>query len=320
VTALFAGSGWFSGCGYPGEPLPPALRRPVRVADLAVVERGSKVYVQFSVPSITTEGLPIKGRPDIELRVGPMPADGFTFPKWEKASDRVLDSTIHVDNSMAAAEIDASKLYGRTVVIAVRVHGPHGQDVGWSRPETLDLILPLPVPEGLSPTDAPDAIRLDWHAGAPEFRIFRKAPEDAAFRQIGSSDKPSYSDNTIEYGKTYQYLVQSVEKTGERYAESEPSATVTFKPVDKFPPAVPVGLTAIPASRNIELVWDRDTERDLASYQVYRDGKKIAEGLTAPAYSDKDVKPGVRYRYQVLAVDTAGNSSELCAPVETAIP
>jgi hypothetical protein len=292
----------------------------VRVADLTSVQRGSKIYVQFTVPVITTEGLPIKGRPDIELRMGPMPADGFTWQKWEKASERVPDSAIRIESSIASTQIDASKFYGRPVLVAVRVHGPHGQDIGWSRPETLELVAALPVPEGLTPADAPDAVRLDWHAAAPEFRVFRKASEDTAFRQIGMSDKPSYSDTTIEYGKTYEYLVQSVEKSGEKYAESEPSVGVTFKPADKFPPAVPVGLTAIPASRNIELVWDRNTERDLASYQVYRDGKKIAEGLTAPAYSDKDVKQGVRYRYQVLAMDTAGNTSELCAPVETAIP
>lgn len=312
--------GWLSGCGYPGEPLPPALKRPVRVADLTAVERGSKVYIQFTVPTVTTEGLPITGKPDIELRMGPMPADTFTFEKWGKASDRVAESAIHVDNSHATAELDVSKLYGKTVVVAVRVHGPHGQDVGWSRPEPLDLILALPVPEGLTPADAPDAIRLEWHAGAPEFRVFRKDPDETGFRQIGTSDKPNYLDTTIEYGKTYEYLVQSIEKSGERYAESEPSASVTFKPIDKFPPAVPAGLTALPGSRTVELVWDRNTERDFASYQVFRDGRKIAEGLTAPAYSDKDVKPGTRYQYRVLALDTAGNLSELCAPVETAIP
>jgi hypothetical protein len=307
-----------TGCGYPGEPLPPALKRPIRVADLTGVERGSKIYVQFTVPSVTTEGMPVKGRPDIELRMGPLPEGGFE--KWQQTSARVRDSEIHVENATATAQIDVSKLYGKTVVVAVRVHGPHGQDVGWSRPETVELVLALPVPEGLTAVDAPDAVKLEWHAAAPEYRIFRKMPDEAAFRQIGTSDKPSYSDTTIEYGKSYEYLVQSVETSGERYAESEPSTGIAFKPIDKFPPAVPAGLTAIPASRNIELVWDRDTDRDLASYQVYRDGMKIAEGLTAPAYSDKDVKPGTRYRYQVLAVDTAGNASALCPAVETAIP
>jgi hypothetical protein len=337
-----------AGCGYPGEPLPPALNRPVRVTDLNAVQRGGKIYIQFTVPGVTTENLPLRGRPDVELRVGPAPADGFTIPKWEKSAERVADSDIHLeeiaaprpapkpsqgnprpkpsripvvgDRYAASAQVDASKFYGKIVFVGVRIHGEHGQDVGWSRLETLELVPSLPVPEGLAASNAPDAIRLDWHAAAPEYRIFRKAHDEPTFRQIGASDKPFYVDATIDYGKTYEYLVQSAEKTGDRYAESEPSASVTFKPVDTFPPAVPTGLSAVPGSRTIELVWDRNAERDFASYSVYRDGKKVAEGLPSPAYSDRDVKAGVRYRYQVSAADTAGNTSALSAPLETVIP
>ena len=82
-----------------------------------------------------------------------------------------------------------------------------------------------------------------------------------------------------------------------------------IKPKDTFPPAVPAGLSAVPGSRSIELVWERNTEKDLASYRVFRDGKQVAEGLTAPAYSDRDVKPGTKYTYQVSALDNAGNES-----------
>ena len=39
-----------SGCGYAGEPLPPALSRPMRVTDLQAVERGENIAVQFTVP------------------------------------------------------------------------------------------------------------------------------------------------------------------------------------------------------------------------------------------------------------------------------
>ncbi|MGI8990660.1 MAG: hypothetical protein ACR2I2_13915, partial [Bryobacteraceae bacterium] len=34
-------------CGYIGETLPPALNLPVRIADLAAVERGSNIIIQF---------------------------------------------------------------------------------------------------------------------------------------------------------------------------------------------------------------------------------------------------------------------------------
>jgi fibronectin type 3 domain-containing protein len=178
----------------------------------------------------------------------------------------------------------------------------------------------LPTPQGLVATNAPDAVHLEWHAGAPEFRISRKLEDEANWTQIGTSTKPSYTDSTIEYGKTYQYLVISVEKTGSTYAQSELSDPATIKPKDTFPPAIPAGLSAVPGSRSIELVWDRNTEKDFASYRVFRGGQQIAEGVTAPAYSDRDVKPGAKYTYQVSALDNAGNESARSPAAEAVIP
>jgi hypothetical protein len=309
-----------AGCGYVGEPLTPALKRPAPVTDLNAVEHGPKIYVHFSVPRLTTEGLKIPGQPDIELRIGPVPGEGSDPHEWERTADRVPVSAIQVSNGVAGAELDASKFYGKTVQIGVRVHGPHGRDIGWSRFETLSVVPALPRPEDLAAKDAPDAVQLDWRAAAPEFRLFRKEQAAPDWSQIGTTPKPAYTDNTIEYGKTYQYFVQSIEKAGEKYAESENSATIEFKPTDRFPPAVPADLTAVPGARTIELVWERNTEKDFASYRVYRDGQRIAEGLGSPSFSDKDVKPGVKYRYQISAVDASNNESALSAAVEGAIP
>ena len=66
----------------------------------------------------------------------------------------------------------------------------------------------------------------------------------------------------------------------------------------------------------MELVWDRVADTDLAGYRVYRNGAKIADALTTPAYSDKDVTVGSKYSYQVSAVDQAGNESGKCAAME----
>jgi hypothetical protein len=314
IAALLAG------CGYVGEPLPPALKRPVLATDLTAVEHGSKINMHFTVPAVTTEGIAIRTTPDIELRIGPQPGANFDVHAWERSAERVPATEIHVSNGTASALVDASKYDGKTVLIGVRVHGPGGRDIGWSRFETVPVVQPLPQPEGLEAKDGPDSIELDWHAGAPLFRIYRKTRTDTDWTQIGTSARPSYSDTTIEYGKTYQYFVQSIEKTDEKYAESEDSATIAWTPVDKFAPAVPTGLTAVPGTRTIELVWERNVEKDFASYSVYRDGKRIAEMLGSPAFSDKDVMSGTTYRYQVTAVDASGNESAPSAAAEAAIP
>jgi len=53
LTALAA---VLSGCGYVAGPLPPLANIPARVTDLAAVQRGGKLIVQFTVPQLTTEG------------------------------------------------------------------------------------------------------------------------------------------------------------------------------------------------------------------------------------------------------------------------
>jgi hypothetical protein len=320
ALAASVASAMLAGCGYPGEPLPPALNRPVRVVDLNAVQQGSKILVHFTVPKVTTEGMPIPGTPEIEVRIGEPPAGVFNAAAWEKSSQRIPISEITVDNQVASAAIDASKMTGKTEAVFARVLGPHGRNVGWSNPQQLTVVPPLPTPEGLTASNAPDAVRLEWDGAAAQFRVYRRGGDSAEWKQVGIADKPSYVDGSIDYGQTYEYTVQSIEKSGDKYAESEASKSFSFKPEDRYPPAVPTGLTAVAGGRNIELTWERNTEKDLAAYRVYRDGKKIADSLTAPSYSDKDVKPGTKYSYQVSSVDGAGNESMLSAPMEAAIP
>jgi len=84
ATALAASM--LAGCGFPGEPLPPALNRPLRVADLSAVQQGSKIVANFTVPRVTTEGFPIPGTPEIEVRVGELPEGTFALATWEKTA------------------------------------------------------------------------------------------------------------------------------------------------------------------------------------------------------------------------------------------
>ncbi|HZL55932.1 MAG TPA: hypothetical protein VFC21_02555 [Bryobacteraceae bacterium] len=319
-AVLTAAAVLLAGCGYPGEPLPPALNRPIRVSDLSVIQKGSKIVIHFTVPKLTTEGLPIRDNPDIEIRIGPAPPGGWSLPAWEKTSERIPAREIAVDNQSATAVIDASNMYGRTEVIGARIHGPHGRDVGWSNQPNLLLVPALPTPEGLAAANAPDAVRLDWHAAAAQFRVYRRTPGNPEWTQLGTSDKPFYVDSAIDYGKTYEYMAQSIEKSADSYAQSDDSAIVSFKPEDKYAPAVPAGVTAVPGARTIEIVWERNVEKDFASYRVYRDGKQVADGLTSPSYSDRDVKAGTKYSYRVSAADRTGNRSALSAAVEAAIP
>jgi len=309
------------GCGYPGEPLPPALKRPVRIVDLNAVERGSKLIIQFTIPAITTEGAPVKGSEPLDVRIGPAPAGRFDINGWARTAQRIPESEIKRHPPIATVELDAAPFYNKTIVLAARALSPKGSDAGWSNTLIFPVVPALPKPTGVEWKNAPDAVQLTWHAAAPQFRIFRRQSGQADYSLAGTADKPEYLDAGITYGNTYDYLIQSIEKVNDdRYAESDPTELAAVKPKDEFPPAVPSGLTAVPGAKSIELVWNRNTDRDFASYRIYRDGKLLASNIVSLAYSDRDVKPGTTYTYQLTAVDIAGNESAKTPPVSAALP
>ena len=97
--------------------------------------------------------------------------------------------------------------------------------------------------------------------------------------------------------------------------ESAPSDVCTT-PVDKFPPAAPKGLSAVAGTGVISLIWDANTEQDLAGYLVLRGeapGDTLQPLMPAPiretTFRDTTAKPGVRYVYAIVAVDVA-NAAE----------
>lgn len=308
-------------CGSPGDPLPPALNRPSRVTDLAALERGSNLFVAFTMPAKTTEGLPIETPPDIELRVGAI-GDRFVEADWVSGSDRVPTDALHQENGRVEAQIPATKYVGMTVVIAVRLHGPKGREVGWSNLEVVNVVPTLPKPEGLSAADVSGGVGLTWRVATPavEFRVFRRLKAEKEWGFLGLSSQPGYTDTTVEYGREYEYFVQSGQKSAEKYAESELSDTLAFKPTDRFGPAPPAGLAAIPGTRSIELVWNRSPEADWAFYRVYRDNVLLSDSLQTASFGDKDVIPGAKHTYQVTAVDTAGNESARSVAVDATLP
>ncbi len=71
AAAIALLTGLLAGCGYVGDPLPPALNIPKPVEDLRVVQVGDKLLVDFTIPLQTTEGLPVRDLGPIELRIGP---------------------------------------------------------------------------------------------------------------------------------------------------------------------------------------------------------------------------------------------------------
>ena len=123
---------------------------------------------------------------------------------------------------------------------------------------------------------------------------------------------PKWSDPRFEVGKKHCYAVRTVATTGLLVEESDLSPTTCADAQDTFPPAAPKGLAAVASEGAISLIWDSNSEADLAGYVVLRGaaGRDRLSPITSTpiketTFRDTTVKAGVRYAYVVVAVDTA---------------
>jgi hypothetical protein len=322
-AVLAAATLFTAGCGYIGEPLPPLANVPAKVADLAAVQRGSHIIAQFTIPDLTTEGKIIKEPVTLDLRIG-TGDDPWDAGKWAGQAKSIPPGPEKA--GLAHYEIPAAEWAGKEPVLAVRVIGANGKDGGWSNLVVLPVVPAPERPAAVMAVATAEGVRLTWRANGPTFRVFRKTAEAKEFALAATVQQPQWTDPAAEYGKPYTYEVQTIVALGNnKEAQSDLSEEVSITPVDTFPPAVPSGVTASTAANSIELVWERNTEPDLAGYRVYRSVaggpfEKIADVSQIPSYSDRSVEHGKTYRYAISSADQAGNESARTGPVEIAFP
>ena len=158
-------------------------------------------------------------------------------------------------------------------------------------------------------------------------------------RLVEPVSEASYTDSEPTFPQVRCYAVRVLDYVASRRLQNElpanglqllgdasPATCVVL--TDTFRPAAPAGVIAVADTNGISLVWDENSEDDLAGYVVLRGTPPdatlqplTAEPLAETAYQDTSVTAGRRYVYRVLALDTAvpPNASPLSEPVtETA--
>jgi hypothetical protein len=192
--------------------------------------------------------------------------------------------------------------------------------------ELEDLVGPLEpsAPPGPVSYNVYRAVHPDPFAPPPE------APVDAAWTSRPPTPLNPLPLTAFEFGDTVAfheercYTVRAVRGVGPaaRVGEASPPACVTL--VDTFAPEAPAGLATVASEGAINLIWEPNTEADLAGYVVLR-GEASSDTLQpvtdAPIvearYRDTAVTPGVRYVYAVVAIDNRFPVPNLSAASET---
>ena len=206
------------------------------------------------------------------------------------------------------------------------------------------LVPPPPAPRPPAVTYDEKAIAVKWEPVRPAASIQREtAPGELASRPLGAAPPPvaynvydtttnarltktpvaetEFSDPRIAWDEERCYAIRALQTYGDLRIESEAPSPVCTTLKDTFPPKPPANLLSSPAVGVISLIWDPNTEPDLAGYIVLRGAS--AQTL-APMFDDpipettfRDaVASGIRFTYAVLAVDRAGNRSAPSKPVE----
>ncbi len=91
--------------------------------------------------------------------------------------------------------------------------------------------------------------------------------------------------------------------------------TTRYVEIDNSP-AVPQGVYSVTGDGKVTIYWLPVQDEDLDHYEIYWNDSALGQftymaSTTETFYEDTDVDNGVTYYYAVLAVDEAGNESEL---------
>ncbi len=203
-------------------------------------------------------------------------------------SERSNTASVEIDTSLPRASI-VKPATGDRVRSVVAVEGTAYAPKGF-------LEYRLGVGDGPSPSS---------------FTVVATSPTPVAFGTLGSVDTRVHAEGSV--------ITLRVEAEDVRGHVAEARATVT---VANSPPAAPVLLSVSPSGSDARLTWRANTEPDLAGYLVLRNGalanapegtslddlSRYLVSASATSYTDPALPDG-RYRYQIQAMDTAGNLS-----------
>lgn len=233
---------------------------------------------------------------------------GFTGVKIFKEGSFVADVEKNV-NSYQVKELEANKNYNFEFVAMYGEDTSKGIQKGIKTLVDPKTIPPSPVSSlTAEPTDK--TVKLKWKKPKDDdlagFKILQNGKQVA---EIGLEEE--FTVKNLKPSTDYTFGVISVD----RDKNDSPPVSLSVKTLeenDDEPPLVPSNVFAKPSNGALIASWDKVSDKDLAGYNLYVDGKKINSNLiTSTNFVIKDLENGRKYKIQVQAVDRSKNASEL---------
>jgi hypothetical protein len=355
---LFTSALTFAACGKRRPPQPPVESVPQRTELLSGVQRGNQVILSWPAPrrNASDESVQSIRRVDVyrlaEAIEAPLPLTEEEFSARANLIGSVTSEQIAEAKDTLAYTDELSLSEPVRLRYAVRYVNAAGQRASFSNFLLIEPAASVSQPPsvGQTPEVLENSITVRWEAPSANvdntrpanllgYNVYRSARSQNEPAQTPLNTRPvapaqtSFADQTFAFGEEYVYVVRAVSLgTGGEPVESLNSNPVEVKPVDKFAPAAPTGLTAAaaPTPLRVSVFFAANQERDIAGYNLYRSTdpdlakdlwtKLNRNLLERTTFQDEAVKSGQRYFYYVTAVDKAGNVSNPSEVQSEAVP
>ena len=254
---------------------------------------------------------------------------GATYSYQWIRSDGSTDTDIQHATGSTYTLVEADE--GQTIKVEVSFTDDAGNDETLSSGVTDAVAAPEPPakPTGLSAAAVShDAVTLAWDdpqddaiTGYIILRRDREIHPVGTFITItgdtGSADT-TYTDDTVEPDKQYNYKVKAINEHGEVSERSDwVRANTPAVPV----PDKPTGLSAAVSHDAVTLTWDDPQDDAITGYVILRRDRAIHPvgtfvtitddtGSTDTTYTDATVEPDKQYVYRIKAINEHGEVSE----------
>lgn len=336
-------------CGKKGPPVAPERRLPMAATGLQAFIDGDSIVLTWNNPGTRFDGTRLRDLTTLKLHrreeaegIPPKPAllSAGGVVGYNQIASIALESP-------APAAVQGSQVrwvdrqgltLGRRYVYVVTALDSSGRSSPPSERLEITLLAGPKPPSSVVAQPGDSGVSLRWDppteftdgtpvSGEVRYVVLRGSGGEGELVLITPQPltATSYTDTGLQNENEYRYAVRAVRVDLRAVVRGAPSAVVTAIPTHTTPPRPPTSLVAIPSPGALRLAWNRSPQEDVAVYAVYRavGPGEFVRIATTPAtntsFVDRDVQPGITYRYVVTAIDRARRPNESARSNEVTI-